>query len=590
MKQQLAQLIHSAVQALKGEGVLPDDFSPDIQIDRTRDASHGDFASNIAMVSAKAARCKPRDLAEKLVAALPASDEVAKVGIAGPGFINFTLTEAAGFAVVGAVLEAGEAYGRSTIGNDKLVQVEFVSANPTGPLHVGHGRGAAYGATVADLLSAVGFKVHREYYVNDAGRQMDILAASVWLRYLDLCGENEDGQLLFPANGYKGDYIWDIAATLHRENGDAFRHAADIVLSNLPADEPQGGDKEAYIDAVIDRAKELLGDIAYRKVFDAGLNTILDDIRRDLEEFGVVYEEWFSERQLTENGAVGRAIERLKDAGHLYEKDGAWWFSSTDFGDEKDRVVVRDNGQTTYFASDIAYHMQKMERGFERVIDVWGADHHGYVPRVKAALCALGDDASKLDVLLVQFAILYRGGEKAQMSTRSGEFITLRELREEVGDDAARFFYVMRKCEQHMDFDLDLAKSQSSDNPVYYIQYAHARVCSVLRQLEEKGLSHDRDHGLAHLVKLTESHEQALLTGLSRYPEVVESAALSHEPHQLVHFLRDFANDFHTYYNAHQFLVEEVALRDTRLCLILAAKQVIANGLGLLGVSAPESM
>jgi arginyl-tRNA synthetase len=590
MKQQLAQLIQTAVHALKSEGVLPEDFSTEIQVDRTRDASHGDFASNIAMVSAKAARCKPRDLAEKLVAALPASDEVAKVEIAGPGFINFTLTETAGFAVVGAVLEAGEAYGRSTIGNDKLVQVEFVSANPTGPLHVGHGRGAAYGATVADLLSAVGFKVHREYYVNDAGRQMDILAASVWLRYLDLCGENEDGQLPFPTNGYKGDYIWDIAATLHRENGDAFRHAADIVLSNLPADEPQGGDKEAYIDAVIDRAKELLGDIAYRKVFDAGLNTILDDIRRDLEEFGVVYEEWFSERQLTENGAVGRAIERLKDAGHLYEKEGAWWFSSTDFGDEKDRVVVRDNGQTTYFASDIAYHMQKMERGFERVIDVWGADHHGYVPRVKAALCALGDDASKLDVLLVQFAILYRGGEKAQMSTRSGEFVTLRELREEVGDDAARFFYVMRKCEQHMDFDLDLAKSQSSDNPVYYIQYAHARVCSVLRQLDEKGLSHDRDHGLAHLAELTESHEQALLTGLSRYPEVVESAALSHEPHQLVHYLRDFANDFHTYYNAHQFLVEDVALRDARLCLILAAKQVIANGLGLLGVSAPESM
>jgi arginyl-tRNA synthetase len=330
--------------------------------------------------------------------------------------------------------------------------------------------------------------------------------------------------------------------------------------------------------------------MAYRKVFDAGLNSILDDIRRDLEGFGVVYEEWFSERQLTENGAVGRAIERLKEAGYLYEQGGAWWFRSTDFGDEKDRVVVRDNGQTTYFASDIAYHMQKMERGFARVIDVWGADHHGYVPRVKAALQALGDDASKLDVLLVQFAILYRGGEKAQMSTRSGEFVTLRELREEVGNDAARFFYVMRKCEQHMDFDLDLAKSQSSDNPVYYIQYAHARVCSVLRQMDEKGLSHDRDQGLAHLVKLTEPHEQALLTGLSRYPEVVEAAALSHEPHQLVHFLRDFANDFHTYYNAHQFLVDDAALREARLCLILAARQVIANGLGLLGVSAPESM
>ena len=298
----------------------------------------------------------------------------------------------------------------------------------------------------------------------------------------------------------------------------------------------------------------------------------------------------FSERQLTENGAVGRAIERLKDANHLYEKDGAWWFRSTDFGDEKDRVVVRDNGQTTYFASDIAYHMQKLERGFDRVIDVWGADHHGYVPRVKAALTALGDDASKLDVLLVQFAILYRGGERAQMSTRSGEFVTLRELREEVGDDAARFFYVMRKCEQHMDFDMDLAKSQSSDNPVYYIQYAHARVCSVMRQLDEKSIVHDSVNGLANLAVLTESHEQSLLTSLSRYPEVVESAALNHEPHQLAHFLRDLANDFHTYYNAHQFLVDDMALRDARLCLILATRQVIANGLGLLGVSAPESM
>jgi arginyl-tRNA synthetase len=325
-------------------------------------------------------------------------------------------------------------------------------------------------------------------------------------------------------------------------------------------------------------------------IFDAGLNSILDDIRRDLEGFGVVYEEWFSERSLTESGAVGRAIERLKDADHLYEDKGAWWFRSTDFGDEKDRVVVRDNGQTTYFASDIAYHMQKLERGFDRVIDVWGADHHGYVPRVKAALTALGDDASRLDVLLVQFAILYRGGEKAQMSTRSGEFVTLRELREEVGDDAARFFYVLRKCEQHMDFDMDLAKSQSSDNPVYYIQYAHARVCSVLRQMEEKGLTHNSDNGLANLAVLTEAHEQALLTKLARYPEVVEAAALNHEPHQLAHFLRDLANDFHTYYNAHQFLVDETAVRDARLCLIKATRQVIANGLGLLAVSAPESM
>jgi arginyl-tRNA synthetase len=590
MKQDLATLIQSALDSLKTEGVLPSDLEPNIQIDRTRDASHGDYASNIALMMAKAAGCKPRDLAEKIVSKLPASDQVARVEIAGPGFINFTLTDAAGFAVVGAILEAGEAYGYSTIGADKTVQVEFVSANPTGPLHVGHGRGAAYGATVADLLAAVGFKVHREYYVNDAGRQMDILAASVWLRYLDLCGENESDELPFPANGYQGDYVWDIAATLHREDGDAYRHDAAIVLSNLPQDEPQGGDKEEYIDAVINRAKELLGDIAYRKMFDAGLNSILEDIRRDLEGFGVVYEEWFSERQLTESGAVGRAIERLKDAGHLYEKEGAWWFRSTDFGDEKDRVVVRDNGQTTYFASDIAYHMQKLERGFERVIDVWGADHHGYVPRVKAALAALGDNADKLDVLLVQFAVLYRGGEKVQMSTRSGEFVTLRELREEVGNDAARFFYVMRKCEQHMDFDLDLAKSQSNDNPVYYIQYAHARICSVFRQLDEKGLSHNCDNGLAKLGVLTEAHEQSLLTSLSRYAEVVENAALNHEPHQLVHFLRELANDFHTYYNAHQFLVDAIDVRDARLCLIRAAQQVLTNGLGLLGVSAPQTM
>ena len=590
MKQQLASLIQTAIDTLQGQGVLPADLSPKIQIDRTRDASHGDYACNIALMLAKPAKCKPRDLAEQIVAALPATEQVAKVAIAGPGFINFTLTDAASFAVVGAVLEAGEAYGRSNVGNDKSVQVEFVSANPTGPLHVGHGRGAAYGAAVSDLLAAVGFKVHREYYVNDAGRQMDILAASVWLRYLDLCGENANDELPFPVNGYKGDYVWDIAATLHRENGDAYRHAAAIVLSNLPKDESDGGDKEQYIDAVINRAKELLGDVAYRSIFDAGLNSILDDIRRDLEGFGVVYEEWFSERSLMESGAVGQAIERLKDAGHLYEEKGAWWFRSTDFGDEKDRVVVRDNGQTTYFASDIAYHMQKLERGFDRVIDVWGADHHGYVPRVKAALTALGDDADKLDVLLVQFAILYRGGEKAQMSTRSGEFVTLRELREEVGDDAARFFYVMRKCEQHMDFDMDLAKSQSSDNPVYYIQYAHARVCSVLRQMDEKGLTHNSDNGLANLAMLTEPHEQGLLTKLARYPEFVESSALNHEPHQLAHFLRELANEFHTYYNAHQFLVEDVAVRDARLCLIKATRQVIANGLGLLAVSAPESM
>jgi arginyl-tRNA synthetase len=415
---------------------------------------------------------------------------------------------------------------------------------------------------------------------------MDILAASVYLRYLDLCGE----KINFPSNGYKGDYVWDIGASLHRKHADVLRHPIASVFENVPADESDGGDKETHIDGVIERVKSLLGDTHYREVFDAGLNEILENIRQDLKEFGIVYDEWFSERTLTETDAVQKAIDRLKANDKLYEKKGAWWFRSTDYGDEKDRVVVRDNGQTTYFASDIAYHMNKLERGYERVIDIWGADHHGYVPRVKAALQALGNDADKLDVLLVQFAILYRGGERMQMSTRSGEFVTLRELRHEVGNDAARFFYVMRKCEQHMDFDLDLAKSQSNDNPVYYIQYAHARVASVYRQLKEKSLQWDQAEGSAHLEQLSEPHEQSLMVNLSRYPEILAAAAINHEPHQIAHYLRDLANDFHTYYNAHQFLVEEPGLRNARLNMIKATQQVLANGLKLLGVSAPDSM
>ncbi len=586
MKSQIAKLVSTALDALVADGVLDAQKRQQPVIERTRDTSHGDFATNAAMVNVKAAGMKPRDLAEKIVAALPENTQIHKVEIAGPGFINFYLTADAYHAVVPQIIEQAHDYGRSDLGKGKKVQVEFVSANPTGPLHVGHGRGAAYGAVVADLLQAVGFEVHREYYVNDAGRQMNILAVSVWLRYLELAGE----ELAFPSNGYKGDYVWDIAATLHREHADDYRFDADDVFKDIPADEPAGGDKEIHIDALIKRCKHLLGDNRYRYVFELALNTILDDIRDDLEKFGVVYEEWFSERSLMESGAVTKVIERLRQADHVYEKDGALWFRSTNFGDEKDRVVVRDNGQMTYFASDIAYHVDKLERGFDRVIDIWGADHHGYVPRVKAALTALGDDASKLDVLLVQFAILYRGGEKLAMSTRSGEFVTLRQLRKEVGRDAARFFYVMRKCEQHLDFDLDLAKSQSSDNPVYYVQYAHARICAVLRQAAEKKLSIEPSDGETNLPQLTENHELALLKNLSRYPEVVEVAALNEEPHQLTHYLRDLANDFHTYYNAHQFLVDDEALRDARIKLVLATREVLRNGLNLIGVSAPENM
>jgi len=605
MKQHLAELLAQALAGLRAAGELATDGEVRVDVEPTKSKEHGDFACNVALALAKAARAKPRELAEHIVKALPVSPFVAKVEIAGPGFINFFLKQNAYQQVIAQILDAGAGYGRSTVGAGKRVQVEFVSANPTGPLHVGHGRGAAYGAAVADLLTAIGFSVHREYYVNDAGRQMDILATSVWLRYLELCGE----KFIFPTNAYKGDYVYDIGATLHRENGDAqgranvaggrmpgatdqhpFHFPAAKIFDGVPADEPQGGDKEKHIDALIERCKALLGPQGYRTLFDLGLNVILDDIRRDLKEFGVVYDEWYSERALVETGAADRAIERLKKSGHAYEKDGALWFRSTDYGDEKDRVLVRDNGQKTYFAHDIAYHMDKLERGFERVIDIWGADHHGYVPRVKAALAALGLDPAKLDVLLVQFAILYRGGEKAQMSTRSGEFVTLRELRAEVGNDAARFFYVLRKCEQHMDFDLDLAKSQSNDNPVFYIHYAHARVHSVFRQLKEKGFTRDRARGGASLDRLNEPHEQALMATLARYPEVVEGAALAHEPHVLAYYLRELANDFHTYYNAHTFIVDNAALRDARLNLIDATRQVLANGLGLLGVSAPETM
>lgn len=586
MKHAIKTLLTQAISKLKSADQLPADVDANILITRTRDQSHGDFACNIALMLAKSAGKNPRELAQLLVNALPQNPQIEKIEIAGPGFINFFLNQDTSLLVIDDILQQANTYGLSNIGGGRKVQLEFVSANPTGPLHVGHGRGAAYGATVADLLEAIGFNVHREYYVNDGGRQMDILATSVWLRYL----QHADIDVPFPSNGYQGGYVIDIAKDLFSQHDKNLVHPVAAVMEGITADEPDGGDKEQHIDALIQRCKTLLGDDSYLQVFDLGLNTILDDIREDLQEFGVVYDEWYSERSLGHRGLVKQAIDRLEKAGYLYQQNGALWFKSTDFGDEKDRVVVRDNGQTTYFASDIAYHMDKMERGFDRVIDVWGADHHGYVPRVKAALRALGDDADKLDVLLVQFAVLYRGGVKVQMSTRSGSFVTLRELREEVGADAARFFYVMRKCEQHMDFDLDLAKSQSSDNPVYYIQYAHARICSVFRQLAEKNLSHDVESGKQSLGRLTERHEVQLINSLAKYPEVVEKAALSEEPHQLAHFLRELANELHTYYNAHQFIVDDEAIRNARLILIQATRQVLHNGLKLLGVSSPETM
>jgi arginyl-tRNA synthetase len=557
-----------------------------VEVEHTRDALHGDFASNLALRLAKTARSNPRPLAQALVAALPPSEDIAKVEVAGAGFINFFLAPGAYRRELERILLAPEAYGRSNLGAGRKLLLEFVSANPTGPLHVGHGRHAAYGATLGNLLAAVGFDVAREYYINDDGRQMDILAVSTWLRYLERCGE----RFAFPANGYRGDYVVAIADQLAAREGTALRRSAAEVFADLPPDVDQGGDKDVYIDAVIARARSLLGDEAFRRVLQLAIDDILGDIRADLAEFGVRFDSWFSERSLTLDGSTDRALATLEHGGHAYRKDGALWFKSTDYGDEKDRVMMRDNGVKTYFASDIAFIFNKLQRGFEHLLYVWGADHHGYIARLRAGLVALGGPPECFEVRLMQFVTLFRGGEKAQMSTRSGEFVTLRELRKEVGNDAARLFYVMRSNDQHLDFDLELATSRSNENPVYYIQYAHARVASVMRQLRERGFTHDAARGVAQLGLLVAPQEHALIKRLCLYPEVIEQSAVQRAPHTLVHYLRDLANEFHTNYSAHQFIVDDAALRDARISLALAAQAVVRSGLTLLGVSAPDTM
>jgi arginyl-tRNA synthetase len=583
MKSAIATLLDGALSRLPDLAEVAGELEAEATIERTRDAAHGHFASNVAMRLAKPARRSPRDIAAAIVEQLPATEQVEKVEIAGPGFINFYLSPVAFHAEIQAILDKGEDYGRHAPRPSPRILLEFVSANPTGPLHVGHGRHASYGATVGNLLETVGYPVHREYYVNDAGRQMDILGVSVWLRWLESKGET----VPFPAAGYRGDYIRDIAAAIDTQGLDAA--AAETVLEGIPPDAP-GGDKEEHIGALIARANELLGEDGFDRIRQQALDSIRDDIEDDLAGFGVTFDRWFSEQSLTRSHRIDDALAVLKERGMLYEKDGATWFRASDFGDEKDRVVVRENGAKTYFASDIAYHFDKRERGFDRLIDILGADHHGYVTRVKAGLEAMGFRAEDLEVQLVQFVALYRGGKKVQMSTRSGEFDTLRQLRAEVGNDAARFFYVSRSNDQHLDFDLDIAKSQSNDNPVYYIQYAHARIASVFRQLEEKGLTWESEQRSAGLALLAEPQEHALMTNLSRYPEVIDLAAANLAPQHLVHYLRDLANDFHTYYNAHVFIVDEEALRDARLSLCAATQRVIANGLAILGVSAPDSM
>jgi arginyl-tRNA synthetase len=577
--------VRAALLVLVERGVLSAEIPP-FQIEVPKDRAHGDFSTSVALMLAKAAGLKPREIAEKIQQVLPdAKNIIMKTEIAGPGFINFFLFPAARFSVVTEVLAAGKKYGESKNAAGERVLLEFVSTNPTGPLHVGHGRQGAFGAVVANLLETQGIVVTREYYVNDAGRQMDILAVSVWLRYLAIL---QPATFSFPSSGYCGEYVTDIAQSLHARHEHAFGMPPEKVFSDLPLDEPQGGDREIYIDALVARMKSLLGSANYEIVFLFALDTVMADIREDLEISGVWFDNWFSERAFTRTDAVDKTIQALSARGLTYEKEGALWFRATEFNDEKDRVLRRSNGAHTYFANDLAYHADKFARGFDRVIDIFGADHHGYLARMKAGLQALGISPERLTFLLLQFVMLYRKGEQVQMSTRSGSFITLRELREEAGADATRFFYLQRRAEQHVDFDLDLAKAESDENPVYYIQYAHARICSVFRQLAEKGMTWTP--GLLEPGLLSDPHEEALAGLLAHYPDMLSGAAGKYEPQILTSYLRELANGFHGYYNACVFLVEEKTLRDARLSLIAAVRQVIVNGLELLGISAPEKM
>lgn len=583
MRAQIDQLLRKSLARFAAGRDVDDSIDLNPQLERTRDRKHGDFTTSIALRLAKPLGRPPRELAAELADLVPESSLIADVNVAGPGFINLSVSADAYRRELTDIIEAGDSYGRATWGANRRVIVEYVSANPTGPLHVGHGRHAAYGACVASLMRATGHDVHEEYYVNDAGRQMDILTVSVWLRYLQTLGE----EIEFPKAAYRGGYVHSIAQQLHTQWDDRLARFDRTSLLRILADPPSSDD--VLLDRIIAAVRHGLGDTGFSVIFNAARYSVLDDIREDLAEFGVRPNNWYSERSLADGGALERALKRLNERDRLYVRDGAVWFKATEYGDDKDRVVVRENGATTYFASDIAYHYEKRTRGYELLLDIMGADHHGYVSRVRAALQAMGEPGESLEVRLVQFVTLYRGKEKVQMSTRSGEFVTLRQLREEVGNDAARFFYVSRSYDQHLDFDLELAKAQSNDNPVYYVQYAHARVASLLKKMAFEGFPLT-PASRSDLGRLTETAEKELLVSLSRYPEVIHLAAVNRAPTHVAQYLRTLAASFHSCYNAHRVLVSDASLRNARVALARGVQQVLRNGLTLLGVSAPESM
>ena len=561
MKQHLTDLINSALQTLVEQGTINAALPEQIQIDRTRDKAHGDLASNVALTLSKKAGMKPRDLAASICEHLPDSEHVTRTEIAGPGFINFYLGKSSIQAVVNRILEQGIQYGTNTNGANRKVQVEFVSANPTGPLHVGHGRGAAVGDCISRLMENSGWQVTREFYYNDAGQQITNLALSVQARCHGRGPEHPD----WPADGYRGDYINDVA------------------IDYMAAARIEAADKNVVGKAEPDNLQ------AIQEFAVAYLRREQD---LDLRAFCVDFDVFFLESSLYQSGAVETAVQRLVERGYTYEEGGALWLRTTDFGDDKDRVMRKSEGGYTYFVPDVAYHLNKWERGFERVINEQGADHHSTVTRVRAGLQALELDipAGWPDYVLHQMVLVMRGGEEVKISKRAGSYVTLRDLIDEVGCDATRYFLCSRAPSSQLTFDIDLALSQSNDNPVYYIQYAHARTCSVMRKLAEQGMSWSAADSLSHLALLTNEHETALLNQLDRYPEVAAMAAEKCEPHAVATYLRELAADFHTWYNAHKMLVEEADIRDARLALSQAVRQVLANGLALLGVSAPESM
>ena len=585
MKNDLIRILKTVLKQIGEENGI--DFSnKKVSIQENKEKSHGDYASNLAMVVAKDLSQTPREVAEQITSLLPSEEWIEKVNIAGPGFINFYLKKDTHNEILLLIEESGRDFGRNNSGNGERVLIEYVSSNPTGPLHVGHGRGAAFGSVLSELLRCAGYKVDEEYYVNDHGRQMNILTISIWLRYLHQNGQ----ELKFSKKGYQGVYVEKLAKLLAEEEGTKYnlKENESDLLELLEAQET-----EEDLDRLIEWGKLFLKE-NFEEIKEFSLREIMVSIKKDLKLFGVNHNLWFNESSMYSNEIdlpdIDKSIKLLSESGFLYEKEEALWFKSTEFGDDKDRVVKRANNDNTYFASDISYHLDKYDRGYDRIINVWGADHHGYIPRVSAAMEALGKSRDKLEVVFIQFANLLRNGEKVSMSTRGGEFIPLIELIEEVSSEAARFFYINRKADQHLDFDLDLAKSQTKENPLYYIQYAHARICGVFETLKKEGMKLNQELGLDNLNLLNLDKEIEIQKMLLQYPEVVSRGAENSEPHLLCYYLKDLSGLFHSYYNSERFLVDDEKLMNSRLFLLKGTKQVISNGLEILGIGAPESM